>query len=201
MESLTRRARYLLATLSSGETLLMHLGMSGWFCVDPLDAVGIDVRDDRCARVGAARPRRVPPVVPRRVTFNDPRRCGFMDLLTPGGLVRHKVLRRLGPERCPRRSMPRPSRGRVKEEGTAQGRAARPASGGRPRQHLRERGAPRGGCLAVPEGVDDRDTGGRAARRRTPARRRHQAGPDAGDRSPRDHRLSIVEVSRLRPRG
>jgi len=30
---LTRRAKYLLATLSSGDTLLMHLGMSGSFRV------------------------------------------------------------------------------------------------------------------------------------------------------------------------
>ena len=29
--ALTRRAKYLLASLSSGETLLMHLGMSGSF--------------------------------------------------------------------------------------------------------------------------------------------------------------------------
>ena len=31
MLALTRRAKYLLAELSSGETLMMHLGMSGSF--------------------------------------------------------------------------------------------------------------------------------------------------------------------------
>ena len=31
--ALDRRAKYLVASLSSGETLLMHLGMSGWFRV------------------------------------------------------------------------------------------------------------------------------------------------------------------------
>src|SRR5829696_8480080 len=35
VRTLTRRGKYLLATLSSGDTLLMHLGMSGWFRVEP----------------------------------------------------------------------------------------------------------------------------------------------------------------------
>src|SRR5687768_5882390 len=35
MRGLTRRAKYLLGDLSSGETLLMHLGMSGSFRVEP----------------------------------------------------------------------------------------------------------------------------------------------------------------------
>ena len=48
--TLTRRAKYLLAALSSGETLLMHLGMSGSFRVD------LDARDDGRAEVGAVRP-------------------------------------------------------------------------------------------------------------------------------------------------
>jgi len=98
VDSLTRRAKYLLATLSSGETLLMHLGMSGSFRVDPLDAAGIDVRDERSLESD-----RHDHVVFHMsslvaVTFNDPRRFGFMDLLTPAGLARHKVLSRLGPE-------------------------------------------------------------------------------------------------------
>src|SRR5215470_10891301 len=33
VEGLGRRAKYLLADLSSGEVLVMHLGMSGSFCV------------------------------------------------------------------------------------------------------------------------------------------------------------------------
>ena len=35
VRTLTRRGKSLLADLSSGDTLLMHLGMSGWFRVEP----------------------------------------------------------------------------------------------------------------------------------------------------------------------
>jgi formamidopyrimidine-DNA glycosylase len=90
--SLTRRAKYLVAELSSGETLLMHLGMSGWF------------RVDRSARGRAtAAPGLHDHVVFEMstgavVTFNDPRRFGFMDLLTPRQLTAHPALSTLGPE-------------------------------------------------------------------------------------------------------
>jgi formamidopyrimidine-DNA glycosylase len=93
--ALRRRAKYLVATLSSGETLLMHLGMSGSFRV---------VRD--IATPGARR--RPTPVDAhdhvvfhmssgKAVIFNDPRRFGVMDLL-PGGIDDHPALSRLGPE-------------------------------------------------------------------------------------------------------
>jgi formamidopyrimidine-DNA glycosylase len=84
--ALTRRAKYLVAELSSGETLLMHLGMSGSFRVDRSrppgrhDHVIFDMSN------GAA------------ITFNDPRRFGFMDLLTPRQLAVHPALSALGPE-------------------------------------------------------------------------------------------------------
>jgi len=83
---LDRRAKYLLATLSSGDTLLMHLGMSGSFHVD-----------------GPARAERHDHVVfhmssGATVTFNDPRRFGVMDLLTPRQLTDHPTLSALGPE-------------------------------------------------------------------------------------------------------
>ena len=35
-EDITRRGKYLLIALSSGETLIMHLGMSGWVHVSPI---------------------------------------------------------------------------------------------------------------------------------------------------------------------
>ena len=87
---LERRAKYLIATLSSGDTLVMHLGMSGSFHVagrgeqravaDPHDHVLFHMSS------GA------------RVTFNDPRRFGFMDLLTRKELAGHRALSALGPE-------------------------------------------------------------------------------------------------------
>jgi formamidopyrimidine-DNA glycosylase len=88
--TLTRRAKYLLAALSSRETLIVHLGMSGSFRVDASNDPSADA--DRHDHVvihmssGAA------------VTFNDPRRFGLMTLLTPAQLARHPVLSRLGPE-------------------------------------------------------------------------------------------------------
>ena len=93
-----RRAKFLLLTLSSGETLIVHLGMTGWFRVEALD--------DRASRFAA------PPSTdnPKHdhvvfemssgalVTFNDPRRFGLMDLVPRGQLASHPMLRALGPE-------------------------------------------------------------------------------------------------------
>jgi formamidopyrimidine-DNA glycosylase len=97
VDSVMRRAKYLLVTLSSRDTLLMHLGMSGSFRVDgPEDAsrdgadhpAGPGLHDHVVFRMASG----------AVVTFNDPRRFGSMDLLTPLQLARHPVLSRLGPE-------------------------------------------------------------------------------------------------------
>jgi len=82
-----RRAKYLVIPLSSGETLVMHLGMSGWFEVDLRREDPEDARHDHVVfRMSSG----------RTVTFNDPRRFGFMDLVARG--ADHPVLRTLGPE-------------------------------------------------------------------------------------------------------
>jgi formamidopyrimidine-DNA glycosylase len=91
--ALTRRAKYLLATLGSTETLLMHLGMSGSFRVE------VDVP----AAARHAHVTRHDHVVflmdsDAVVHFNDPRRFGLMDLLSRRQLANHPVLSRLGPE-------------------------------------------------------------------------------------------------------
>jgi len=88
--TLTRRAKYLLAELSSHDTLIVHLGMSGSFRIDAKGGAAADA--DRHDHVvfhlssGAV------------VTFNDPRRFGLMTLLTPAELASHPVLSRLGLE-------------------------------------------------------------------------------------------------------
>src|SRR5687767_10131779 len=73
--SVERRAKYLLVAVSSGETLIMHLGMSGSFRVatgpslddrDPHDHVIFHLSTDVS------------------VVFNDPRRFGFMDIVRTG---------------------------------------------------------------------------------------------------------------------
>lgn len=86
---LSRRAKYLLATLSSSETLLIHLGMSGSFRVDPpADGRLADPHDHVVFRMSSG----------ATITFNDPRRFGIMDLVSPASLEKHPVLSRLGPE-------------------------------------------------------------------------------------------------------
>ena len=95
--ALTRRAKYLLAELSSGETLLVHLGMSGGFRVARLRVTGgyrasedgDDPKHDHV--VFEMSPAAI-------VTFNDPRRFGLMDLVPRGSMSTHPVLGRLGPE-------------------------------------------------------------------------------------------------------
>lgn len=92
---LGRRSKYILADLDSGETLLVHLGMSGRILVSG-DPLGMFVHDHPApekhdhvlleTEAGA------------RVTFNDPRRFGAMDMVATDAAGDHKLLRRLGPE-------------------------------------------------------------------------------------------------------
>ena len=85
-----RRGKYLVVTLSSGETLIMHLGMSGWFHVS---AIGDRSREadphDHVVFVMSSG---------HRVVFNDPRRFGFMDLAAAGEAEAYPSLKAMGPE-------------------------------------------------------------------------------------------------------
>ena len=92
---LSRRAKYLLAYLSSGDSLVMHLGMSGSFRVEWDDGrrTGSVVED-------AGRHDHVVFRLSSGATvfFNDPRRFGFMDLMTAAELANHPTITALGPE-------------------------------------------------------------------------------------------------------
>ncbi len=93
--ALRRRSKYLLADLDSGETLLVHLGMSGRMLVSG-------------AQVGAFHhdhpaPQKHDHVVLHmasgaRITFNDARRFGAMDLMATESAAAHPLLAGLGPE-------------------------------------------------------------------------------------------------------
>lgn len=85
--ALNRRAKYLLAALSSRETLVMHLGMSGSFRVAD-DNSERGPHDHVVFRMSSG----------DVVIFNDPRRFGFMDIIEAGALAAHPVLSGLGPE-------------------------------------------------------------------------------------------------------
>ena len=93
IRTLLRRGKYLLAELSSGETLVMHLGMSGSMRID---------RDVRGQRRDSDANRHDHVVFQLSsgvsVTFNDPRRFGAMDLVPRGQLAEHPALGAMGPE-------------------------------------------------------------------------------------------------------
>lgn len=97
---LGRRSKYLLLGLDGGETLIMHLGMSGRFTIDGHQqgafehdtgnsAVHDHVVFDMAAGAGDAG---------HRITYNDPRRFGFMVLVGEAEFAAHPLIRDLGPE-------------------------------------------------------------------------------------------------------
>ncbi|MFK7867983.1 MAG: bifunctional DNA-formamidopyrimidine glycosylase/DNA-(apurinic or apyrimidinic site) lyase [Roseobacter sp.] len=95
VQRLRRRSKYILADLASGETLLIHLGMSGRMLISG-DPLGNFVHDHPA-------PEKHDHVVLHmengaRITFNDPRRFGAMDLLDTATQDSHKLIRVIGPE-------------------------------------------------------------------------------------------------------
>ena len=93
--NLRRRSKYLLADLDRGETLILHLGMSGRLLVSG-------------SQVGAFHHAHPAPekhdhmvldmAGGARVTFNDARRFGMVDLWPTEELEAHRLLEGLGPE-------------------------------------------------------------------------------------------------------
>lgn len=90
-----RRSKYLLFGLDTGETLLVHLGMSGRMLAGDRPLADF--------HRGAGAPGAHDHVVLDmeggvRVTFNDARRFGAMDLWPSADLAAHRLLAALGPE-------------------------------------------------------------------------------------------------------
>jgi formamidopyrimidine-DNA glycosylase len=103
VKSLRRRAKYLLADLDSGETLVIHLGMSGRMSVyaegkqrrlgnyvyNPApDGAGQGKHDHVVFETNA----------PARIVFNDHRRFGLMTLVATDHLDQDKLFRDVGIE-------------------------------------------------------------------------------------------------------
>jgi formamidopyrimidine-DNA glycosylase len=90
-----RRGKFLLAPLDSGETLIVHLGMTGRFLID-------QGQSNEARPVVQAPPKHAHVVFEaeagQRITFLDARRFGFMDLFETAELPRHPQLAKLGPE-------------------------------------------------------------------------------------------------------
>ena len=98
VEALDRRAKYLLARLDRGDTLVMHLGMTGRFEIEGSDRTRPGVfrqeasAEDKHAHIVFETD------AGRRITFFDARRFGYMDLIATDALARHPWFEALGPE-------------------------------------------------------------------------------------------------------
>ena len=95
VDALRRRSKYILADLSTGETLLIHLGMSGRMLISGAEVGEFhhhhpapEKHDHVVLDMGGG----------ARVTFNDARRFGAMDLLDTATADRHPLLADIGPE-------------------------------------------------------------------------------------------------------
>ena len=98
IERLERQAKYILAALDTGETLVVHLGMTGRFEIE-----GADRSRPGDFRLPASTNNRHAHVVFEtdrggRVTYFDARRFGYMDLIPTKTLAEHPWFKALGPE-------------------------------------------------------------------------------------------------------
>jgi len=95
IRAVNRRGKYLTVDLDSGETLLMHLGMSGSFRIERKQQRVVS----RGQRVGDLHDHVVFTLSNGvTVTFNDPRRFGLMDLVSGRHAASNDALASLGPE-------------------------------------------------------------------------------------------------------
>jgi formamidopyrimidine-DNA glycosylase len=96
---LERRAKYLIAGLSGGEDLVMHLGMTGRFTI--IHDGGVDRPGDYIHETGPD-PTHDHVVLHlsdgTRVIYNDPRRFGFMVMMAHAERPEHALFRKLGAE-------------------------------------------------------------------------------------------------------
>jgi formamidopyrimidine-DNA glycosylase len=104
---LRRRGKYILARLDTGESLLIHLGMSGRLVARPKLGPPVPWMGPT-GRFSDARGHNRPPEAHEhlvmetedgtRIGFVDPRRFGCADLMPTAAEDAHKLLRDLGPE-------------------------------------------------------------------------------------------------------
>jgi formamidopyrimidine-DNA glycosylase len=103
VERLWRRAKYIMADLDAGETLVIHLGMSGrlavytrsngrgpgsFHCETPEGEIGRGKHDHVVFETDA----------PARIVFTDHRRFGLMTIVETASLQSHKLFKDLGVE-------------------------------------------------------------------------------------------------------
>lgn len=83
-----RRAKYMLMRLSGGDSVLIHLGMSGRMLIGPASPNSVDPHEHMSLETDDG----------WRVGFIDPRRFGAVDLMPTAGEDAHRLLAGLGPE-------------------------------------------------------------------------------------------------------
>ena len=98
---LHRRSKYILCDLDSGETLLIHLGMSGRMTISHAGNESEDLLGS--FQYKPSTPAKHDHVIldmidGARISFNDARRFGAMDLIKTDNLFDHKLIKSLGPE-------------------------------------------------------------------------------------------------------
>jgi formamidopyrimidine-DNA glycosylase len=103
VKKLWRRAKYLLADLDSGETLVIHLGMSGRMSVfvdGKARRIGSYVYDKAPEGAGTGKHDHVvfDTDAPARIIFNDHRRFGLMTLVETAHLEDDKLFKDIGIE-------------------------------------------------------------------------------------------------------
>lgn len=86
--AVTRRAKYLVFTLSNQRSILAHLGMSGRFSVVAARPKKFAAHDHVVISLGDG----------RTLIYNDARRFGVMDVVKTSDLKMHELLYHLGPE-------------------------------------------------------------------------------------------------------
>ena len=101
--ALRRRAKYLLADLDSGETLVIHLGMSGRMSVyahGKQRRIGSYVYDKAPEAAGTGKHDHVvfETDAPARIVFNDHRRFGLMTLVDTKTIEQDKLFKSIGIE-------------------------------------------------------------------------------------------------------
>ncbi|WP_135081931.1 bifunctional DNA-formamidopyrimidine glycosylase/DNA-(apurinic or apyrimidinic site) lyase [Terasakiella sp. SH-1] len=86
--NLSRRSKYVLIELESGEQIIIHLGMSGRIRIEQGNPPEPD-KHDHIEFITDSR---------KCIRFGDPRRFGFVDLIKPGKLEDYSSIVKLGPE-------------------------------------------------------------------------------------------------------
>ena len=102
IEGLSRRAKYILVHCDTGDTLILHLGMTGRFTIVRPDGRASNLGEFYYA-TGAMTDGPHDHVVfdlddGTRIVYSDPRRFGMMDLAAEGERDSHKLLRDIGIE-------------------------------------------------------------------------------------------------------